>query len=63
MRSVKICFEHLNKLGVRATMDSKLEEHRSVIQFLFLEGKKTLLHFSKVAEKFFESLHILFNLL
>ena len=27
-------FEHLNKIGVRATMDSKLEEQISVIQFL-----------------------------
>ena len=28
------CFEHLNKLGVRATMDYKLEKQRSVIKFL-----------------------------
>ena len=31
-------FEHLNKVGVRATMDSKLEEQKSVIKFLLLEG-------------------------
>ena len=30
--------EHLNKAGVRATLDSKLEEHRSVIKFLLFEG-------------------------
>ena len=30
--------EHLNKAGVRATLDSKLEEQRSVIKFLLFEG-------------------------
>ena len=40
-------FEHLNKLGVRATMDSKLEEQRTVINSLVLEGEKTLPHFFK----------------
>ena len=47
-------FEHLNKVSVRAaraTMDSKLEERRSVIKLLLIEVEKT--HYSKVAEKFF----------
>ena len=33
-------FEPLNKVGVKAIMDSKLEEQRSVIKFLLLEGEK-----------------------
>ena len=33
-------YKHLNKAGFRATMDSKLEEHRSVINLLLLEGDK-----------------------
>ena len=45
-------FEHLNKVGVRATLDSKLEEQRSVIKFLLLEGEKHC-HFSKAADFFF----------
>ena len=32
-------FEHLDKVGVRATMDAKLEEQRFVIKFLPLEGE------------------------
>ena len=41
MRCVFIqSFEHLNKVGVRATMDSKIEEQRSVIKFLLLEVEK-----------------------
>ena len=31
-------FEHWNKVGVRATMDYKLKEWRSVIKFLILRG-------------------------
>ena len=31
--------EHLNKLGVRATMDSKLEEQRSVLNACFQRVK------------------------
>ena len=54
MRSVYTqSFEHLNKLGVRATIDSKLEEQRTVINFLVLEGEKPCHIFSKIAEKFF----------
>ena len=34
-------------------MDSKLEEQRSVISFLLLEGEIPCHIFSKVAEKFF----------
>ena len=45
--------EHLNEAGVRATMDSKVEEQRSVIKFLLLEHEKALPHFSKVAAFFF----------
>ena len=33
-------FEHLNKVGVRATLDSKLQEQRSVLKFLLLESEK-----------------------
>ena len=33
-------FEHLNKVGVRAAMDSNLEEQRSIIKFLLLDGEK-----------------------
>ena len=33
-------FEHLNKVGVRAAMNSKLEKWRSVIKFLILDGEK-----------------------
>ena len=39
----KVCTrssESLNKVGVRAAMDSKLEEQRSVIKSMFLEGEK-----------------------
>ena len=37
---IKWSAEHLNKVGIRATVDSMLEEQRSVIKFLFLEGEK-----------------------
>ena len=33
-------FEFLNKVDVRATMDSKQQEQRSVIKFLLLDGEK-----------------------
>ena len=45
--------DHLNEVGVRAAIDSKLEEHRSVIKVLRLEGKKKLATFFKVAKNFF----------
>ena len=45
-------FDHLNMVGVRATK-LELEEQRSVIKFLLLEGEKLCPIFSKVAEKFF----------
>ena len=40
LEHIKWSAEHLNKVGIRATMDSLLEEQRSVIKFLFLEGEK-----------------------
>ena len=50
MRSVyTLSFDHLHKVGVRATMDSELDEQISVIKFLVLEGEN-LATFSKVAE-------------
>ena len=33
-------FEHLDKVGVRATMEAKLEEQRFVIKFLPLDGEQ-----------------------
>ena len=40
MRSVYArSFEHLNKVGIRASMNSKLEEQRAVINFLLLEDE------------------------
>ena len=33
-------FEHSNKVGDKATMDSKQGEQRSVIKFLLLEVQK-----------------------
>ena len=41
-------FEHFNKVGVRATMDSKLEGQRSVIKFRHLEGEKPCHIFQRV---------------
>ena len=45
-------FEHLNKVGVGATMKSKLQEQRSVIQFLLLEGGKPCHIFQRLQEFF-----------
>ena len=39
MRSVP--FEYLNKVGVWAVMDPKLQEQRSIIKCLLLEGEKS----------------------
>ena len=53
MRSVYTrSFEHVNKEGIRDTMDSKLEEQRSIIKFLFLEGDKPC-HIFKKCRLFF----------
>ena len=41
VRSVyTLSFERLNKVDVRSTMNSMLEEQRSVIKFLLLEDEK-----------------------
>ena len=46
-------FEHLNKVGVRATMDSKLEEQRSVlIKILLLKGEKPSHSFQRLQKSF-----------
>ena len=45
-------FEHLNKVGVRATMDSKLEEQRSIIKPLLLEGEKPCHSFQRLKKMF-----------
>ena len=45
-------FEHLNKLGVWATIDSKLGEQRSVIKFLLLEGKESCHIFQRLQRSF-----------
>ena len=45
-------FEHLNKLGVRATMESTLEEQRSVIKILLLEGEKPCHIFQRLQKSF-----------
>ena len=42
-------FEHLNKVDVRDTMDSRLEKQRYVIKFLRLEGEKSCYIFLKPA--------------
>ena len=47
-----LSFEHLKKVGVRATMDSRLEEQISVIKFLHLEGEKPC-HIFKDCRKYF----------
>ena len=53
MRSVYTqSFEHSNKVGVRATMDSKLEEQRCVIKFLLLEGEKPSHIFQRLQKSF-----------
>ena len=54
MRSVytQISFEHLNKVGVRTTMGSKLKEQRSVIKFLLLEGEKPCHIFQRLQRSF-----------
>ena len=63
-RSVYIrIFEHLNWVCVYvSTMDSKLEEQRSIKTILLLEGEKPCHIFQRVAEKVFLSMHILFKL-
>ena len=38
-------FEHLNKVGVRVTMDSMLEEQRSVIKFHLPEVENLVIIF------------------
>ena len=59
VRSVyKRSFEHLNNEGVRATMDSKLEEEKSVIKFLLFEGVKPC-HILQRLQSFF--LFVLFS--
>ena len=45
-------FEHLNKVEVRATTDSKLEEQRSVLRFLLLEGEKPCYIFQRLQKSF-----------
>ena len=45
-------FEYLNMVGIRAIMDAKLEEQRSIIKFLLLEGEKSA-KFFKCFWKFF----------
>ena len=45
-------FEHLNKVGVRATTDAKLEKQRAVIKFLLLEVKKPCHIFQRLQKSF-----------
>ena len=45
-------FEHLNKVGIWATMDSKLEEQRAVIKFLLLEGERPCQFFQRLQTSF-----------
>ena len=44
--------EHLNKVGIRATMRSKPEEQISVIKFLLSEGEKPCHIFQKLQKSF-----------
>ena len=53
MRSVYIqSFEHLNKVGFRAIMNSKLEEQKSVTKLLLLEVEKPCHIFSRMKKSF-----------
>ena len=45
-------FEHLNKVGVKATMDSELENQRAVMKFLLLEGEKPCHIFQRLQKRF-----------
>ena len=46
-------FEHLNIVGIRATMDSRLEEQRSVIKLLLSEDEKPFHLFLRLQKSFF----------